>query len=653
MLLDFERTCPSLPKLTETKSLSQLLHEKVSVDRDLRLVLTLLEWVETIKMVDVIKNTETTLCPHPEKNFHGPLDPDSCLKFNEDYKKQFSKVMVDCFRLIRSGQLSKAQSMLRHYNANWAALAIGGLCPYFNSQIYQSFDTENIETSCFSTLDSELPEIDHGKIYDIHEFGNQNIDLFIKTCWELSNNRYGSIAERAVFGSVCGNLEAILEMCEKNPHDHFWAYLRTIFLFSLRNFLVTADDGFKTMENTQERFSACPDEIPAEYPANILLAVTRISKVFEWMDKIYHLQFSLIASAVRGKKEDYILSFIKGTYPGHYTRVLVHCFICLKSLCYSFTRDTVDNFERLLMNYLAMMIQSRTELMTIVFYIRYFSFAREDCYVDFFTDLFSSYPDEASHNLISRELYVYAKPFVQAILCQVALSELQKTNSEISFSTLRDNLEESNRSQPYPDRLIHLIEGQIMPESLPTVIETIRKLAIMGKYRLGNSLVSKAHKSAKDFKNEEFELRYWGNFFTALDTLNLFYSAKLESHSIFAPRNNVNFAFESLQRLDNNPALQIERKTEKCKQIAMQLVALLEEVTGVRYGDFPLGKNCGHLVVCFRSKWWSVCLMALCEAYKEIRNEDGLTHLCGLLNSVWKGNFERNVENDLLRITRG
>lgn len=648
MLYDFEKTSPVLPSIYETQPIMQQLFEHLTSNREFRLLLTLMNWVETIKLVDVSKSSGSTLCPHYESNDSGPLDPDSLLRRNERYKDHVKRVMKDCFDLIRTGQLKNAQMLLRNYDAVWLSLAIGGLCPYFNSQIYQNseVETEYELASCFKTIDSGLHAVEGSSLYAVHEYGNQNLELYMKTCWVISRSKEASDDEKAVFGSFCGNLDAVLQRCDRNPHDHFWAYVRTIFLFRLKEFLSYADEGFRKAENTEDFFDF-PKKIPDTYPNSLESVVSRVSKQFfnQMSANVMELQFSLVTCAVKDRKDLLINRLVACDYQ-EYRRAVVHCFICMRNLVHDIPREIEDKFEFYLVDYLRSLIYFNTELDIVIYYIRYLSFSKDPYYIEFFIDLFRKFNEESSHRKIVEQLYRYSKVFCQGILAKIAYSEIESLRFDFTRERIIDELEAANKPHSYSDRLIELIHIPVPPESLNSILEVIRKLALLGKYKLGSILVAKLHNTQSD---KNFELRYWGSFFLATDIYIKYLSTKHETPSIYTKKVQSHQIFESLQNLDYNQTLITERNQEKCKHLAMQLVIHLEDVSGIKSQVFPLNLNTDRDIMQFKEKWWKFTLFWLIDGYKELKKDEELHTLKQLILTIWSNQIVEDVRNSLLK----
>ena len=287
-----------------------------------------------------------------------------------------------------------------------------------------------------------------------------------------------------------------------------------------------------------------------------------------------------------------------------------------------------------------------TELDIVVFYIRYLSFSKEPYYIYFFIHLYKKFPEESSHRKISQELYKYAKEFSQGIQAKVAYSEIENFGFNFNLGNIKSDLEAANDPYSYSDRLIDMIQIPVPHESFNLVLEVIRNLALIGKYKLGSILVAKLYNTPS---NKGSELIYWHNFFLAIDLLIKYLSARYENPSIYSNKLPTHQIFESLQRLDHNPTLITERNNDKCKHLAQQLVKNLEEVSGIEYKAFPFSPYSPLEILKFKEKWWHITLFWLIDVYKELKENGKLHELKQLIFSTWNNQFVEDIRISLVK----
>lgn len=641
ILLDHEQI-ESSPETSEHHSLHSYFSHLVMSNKDFRLLIMLLTWTETIKRVESFHYSDRSLIPRvSETRTIASTDPDSIAKSLPDHKNLLRTVTNECFWLIRAGKLTKAQDSLRNLGANWMALTIGGLCPYFNSQFY--LPAESFIASFAETIDSQLGPTDLNPF----EYGNMNISLFMKTCWALSKNQDASVDERALFGCFCGNLDAVSELSNSNPYDFFWALTRTLLLFRFKEYLNGFDDNYKTIDDCDDQTFTMPSKIPYNYPVSLENILQTVQKRFynEFLNPAVNLQFSLISIAVKGQKKEYLDKIIASKVPEKYLRAIVHGFICYKNIVSEVPVDTYLRFDSIIISYLYSISNEHAEIDTIVFYIRYLSF-NNNTYLDFFKYIFNKYPEDYSHRKIIEQLMIYSKDHYQGILCQVALNSIEYPSAFFTLDSIISTMEKQNLIEGLPERLIRSIPSPISDQSLAIVIKSIQHLALACKIKLGQILLSKTYASVKS-QFQDFELRYWGYFFISLENYFSYYKAKFADHNYLVQTSQTSAFFEALQKLDANPSLLMDRHKERCRQIAEQLQSSLEEVTGVNYKDFPLREDSQEIFQ-FREIWWSWTIFMLVEAYAELKKKDDIESVKVLVQDVWGRRMVEDQKNRIL-----
>ena len=237
------------------------------------------------------------------------LDPDSVLKnissIHSKDSEVFSKILIDCFWLIRTGDVAKAQEILISSEAYCQALTIGGLLPYFDFTTYD-YSKDSLIPSVMTTIEKIIACENFEKDEDFYgEMGNCNIELYISTCWSLSK-KSKITSEKGIYGSLCGNYEAMLEMCEGDIYDHFWALMRMLYVFQLRQKLRETNENYHTVEAFDTDESAeygLPVNIPNNWPSSFEGVLRIIQQKYSYLfeNSYTKLQFHCIAQVILGK----------------------------------------------------------------------------------------------------------------------------------------------------------------------------------------------------------------------------------------------------------------------------------------------------------------------------------------------------------------
>ncbi|GFS99260.1 nuclear pore complex protein Nup107 [Nephila pilipes] len=138
------------------------------------------------------------------------IDPDAPFRdesypLHEADKENESRLFKFMFMCIRTGKLDEAQQLAERFGEPWLAAALEG---------WRLFHDPNYE--------NEL--IEGQELFPVE--GNKYRDLWKAACWEASQAPVIQIHEQALYGSLCGNLKAVLSVC-KTWSDYLWAYTRT------------------------------------------------------------------------------------------------------------------------------------------------------------------------------------------------------------------------------------------------------------------------------------------------------------------------------------------------------------------------------------------------------------------------------------------
>ncbi|KXS17774.1 hypothetical protein M427DRAFT_245594 [Gonapodya prolifera JEL478] len=129
------------------------------------------------------------------------LDPDAPLReglaLHSADATLDTKMNVALFGMVRRGVLDQVDDMCSAQSASWRAGSLAGGLIY-------SEEHEEMEVS-----------------------GNRNRDLWKAMCWEVAQESTYDRYERAVYASMCGDVQNILPVCE-TWEDHLWAYYTSL-----------------------------------------------------------------------------------------------------------------------------------------------------------------------------------------------------------------------------------------------------------------------------------------------------------------------------------------------------------------------------------------------------------------------------------------
>ncbi|XP_066943854.1 nuclear pore complex protein Nup107 [Macrobrachium rosenbergii] len=134
------------------------------------------------------------------------LDPDSTLRQGRnlhDLDQEDEIRLLRCvFLHIRSGQVSMAQELCIRAGHHWRAATLEGWKLHH--------DPNHTDASQRNPIS-----------------GNSYRDVWKAVAWRIASDERLPVYERAVYGSLCGNLQSVLAVCNE-WQDVLWAYARTM-----------------------------------------------------------------------------------------------------------------------------------------------------------------------------------------------------------------------------------------------------------------------------------------------------------------------------------------------------------------------------------------------------------------------------------------
>uniref|UniRef100_A0A915KZP9 Nuclear pore complex protein n=1 Tax=Romanomermis culicivorax TaxID=13658 RepID=A0A915KZP9_ROMCU len=210
-------------ELIKNPSPMQLYQLLQSGHKEFRELLIIIKWCEQSAQ-DILERESTNLSLLADKTVHWQntlneivdsqslnqnlitnLDPDAInrgsRRLNDKDVEDENRFLQMCFNYIRSGQLQKAQDLSAHCGQAWRAATFQGGQPFHDPNVRDVKEGDRLFTC----------------------EGNKNRTLWKRMCQALSENASCCTLERAIYGSLCGNLNASL-LCCKSWMDFLWAY---------------------------------------------------------------------------------------------------------------------------------------------------------------------------------------------------------------------------------------------------------------------------------------------------------------------------------------------------------------------------------------------------------------------------------------------
>lgn len=174
-------------------------------------------------------------------SYVGELDPDAPsrlrLPIHDLDRDDECRLFRSVFFHLRAGQLQRAQELAADNGMHWLAAAVEGWRPHH--------DPNHGSSSSIMGTDSLQPA--EGDLYR---------DLWKRACWEAASSPTCSLYERAVYGALSGNVQAVLPACT-SWEDQLWARMRVLVDVCVEQELRTATQQARSLE-----------PLPSGYPSN-------------------------------------------------------------------------------------------------------------------------------------------------------------------------------------------------------------------------------------------------------------------------------------------------------------------------------------------------------------------------------------------------
>lgn len=157
------------------------------------------------------------------------LDPDAPsrqrLPIHDLDRDDEYRLFRSVFFHLRAGQLQRAQELAADNGHHWLAAALEGWRPHHDPNNGSMMGADSVQPA-------------EGNLYR---------DLWKRTCWEAASNPTCSLYERAVYGALSGNVQAMLPACT-TWEDQLWARMRALVDVCVEQELRTATQQARSLE---------------------------------------------------------------------------------------------------------------------------------------------------------------------------------------------------------------------------------------------------------------------------------------------------------------------------------------------------------------------------------------------------------------------
>lgn len=192
-------------------------------------------WENTLHHLQARASTGMT-----SSSYVSELDPDAPsrlrLPIHDLDRDDECRLFRSVFFHVRAGQLQRAQELAADNGHHWLAAALEGWRPHHDPNHGNS-----------SVLGADSMQPAEGNLYR---------DLWKRACWEAASNPTCSLYERAVYGALSGNIQAVLPACT-TWEDQLWARMRVLVDVCVEQELRTATQQARSL-----------DPLPLGYPSD-------------------------------------------------------------------------------------------------------------------------------------------------------------------------------------------------------------------------------------------------------------------------------------------------------------------------------------------------------------------------------------------------
>lgn len=222
------------------------------------------------KLNQSVKSEYRTKPEYNTENLCNSLDPDAAFRERKEFhdldREDEHRLMKHIFRFVRAGRLDIGKKLAENNGHHWLSACLDGWL---------------LQHDAFK--DADFLEADQQLANNQNLEGNSNRDLWKFACWQINKVQQDkrSVYEKAVFGLLSGNVNAVLPLCTK-WEDKLWAYLRTSvdaqIELELRETILNKQHAARTSGVIANSSRYCT-ELPPEYWENLRTKVEIFKEV--------------------------------------------------------------------------------------------------------------------------------------------------------------------------------------------------------------------------------------------------------------------------------------------------------------------------------------------------------------------------------------
>ncbi|XP_029967223.1 nuclear pore complex protein Nup107 [Salarias fasciatus] len=238
------------------------------------------------------------------------LDPDAPLRQQRPLadldREDDARLLKNLFTLIRAGMIDEAQRLCKRCGQSWRAATLEG---------WKLYHDPNMTSGSL-----ELQPVE----------GNPQRGIWKVCCWRMAEEEQLNRYERAIYGSLSGNLKPLLAVCE-SWEDSVWAYFRVMVDSLVEKELMSSGMAHQEVETLPREYLEANWTMETVFEE---LQASESKKVLEEAKEHYHvIQRFVVLGDLDGLLEEFSdwLTDSK-PLPSHLLRFMTHLVLFFRSL---------------------------------------------------------------------------------------------------------------------------------------------------------------------------------------------------------------------------------------------------------------------------------------------------------------------------------
>ncbi|XP_050541479.1 nuclear pore complex protein Nup107 [Daktulosphaira vitifoliae] len=336
------------------------------------------------------------------------LDPDAPQRQNRSIhdldQVDEDRLLAQVFSEIRCGRLEKAELLCCQYGQFWRSAIMEGW------RLYHDPFYKNKE--------------DH--ILSDEVLGNPNRDIWKSCAWKISSDPKNSAYWRATIGILCGNIDAVLPVCDK-WEDILWAHLHTIVNVAVEDRIQTnRTNSIINLPEQYWEYKMNLDDIVAELKSNAKLSVRQEAHKPKRQIQQYFItnQFSELITTMENWVENSFES------DSQFLRLLAHLVLIIR---WAGIHHNEKSANSILQKYIEILIPMNDSILVAYYTSQLERHCQIDTYSKFLEKMNS--PEQRKQGLLAGEKFLLPVEEITKQIVETVRHRLTKKTSGVDVFT--------------------------------------------------------------------------------------------------------------------------------------------------------------------------------------------------------------------------